>query len=166
MLVVVPFVDGMLHPATARALTSWRGRKQFHQLDRDDKGAYGRLVRSLWGRQETFTIVEQDVAPSVGQLAELASCPMPWCTFLEDSGLYPDGPMFSLVKFSAFLQRQHPHAADDALITGARRDGEAGWWEVDRLMARNMEIRRVVWCCHDGRVRHLHLGSATVPPGA
>ena len=165
MLVVVPFVDGMLHPATGRAVLESGFPHQLHQLDRSDYGAYARLFRQLWRRGEAFAICEQDVVPTPGQLRELRDCPAPWCSFLPTEGLYPDGPMFSLVKFSHWCMRDHPHAADDALILGNHRDREAGWWEVDSAMARNMEIRRVPWCLHDGRVDHRHVGPPSRPVG-
>lgn len=163
MRVVVPYVAGMLDEATAAAVAGSGFPVELRQLDRGDLGAYGRLVRGLWREGQTFAIVEQDVIPTRDQLVELAECPGDWCSFLYDTALYPDGPYFGLVKFSARAMRAHPHAAECALVIGKRRDTEAPWWCVDSNMARDLSIRRLRWCLHDGRVRHAHVGPVSAP---
>ena len=164
MRVVVPYVLGRLEPATLRAVVSWPGGVDLVRLPAEDRGAYARLVRSLWSAGEGFMVCEQDIVPTRAQLLELATCHARWCSFLYDADHYPDGPMMGLCKFSTPLLRAHPHAADVALIVGRRRDADAEWWNVDNRMARDLSIRHVPWCCHDSRVRHLHPGGPFRPP--
>lgn len=163
MLVVVPYVPGKLHHVTRAAVRAFAPHHRFVPLDADDDGAYGRLVRELWSAGEPFAICEQDTAPTRRQLDDLAACPGGWCSFLYDDALYPDGPMLGLVRFSADVLREHPIAAECALVIGRRRDTEAPWWNVDNLIARDLQIRGVPWCCHRDRVRHLHHGEPSGP---
>jgi len=140
-VVVVPYVEPMLNPATRAVVQAVRAPHLFVQLDRGDVGAYGRLFRKLWGQGHTFVICEQDVIPTRAQLVGILTCGHDWCCYDYDTDLYPPGPMFGLVRFSAALMGAHPHAADSALVVGKRRDLEAPWWHIDSLMARDLTIR-------------------------
>lgn len=161
--VIVPFVPGMLSGGTERAVRGSCLDARFVELDPDDEGGYGRLVRRLWLEQDDTIICEQDVEPTADQLGELCVCPHDWCGFNYDDGLYPDGPMFGLVRLSGRLKVRHPHAAEVALVIGKRRDTEAEWWRVDALMARDLMIRGERWTPHQSRVHHAHVGAASGP---
>jgi hypothetical protein len=162
--VVVPYVHGHLDPGIVPALKAAHYPYRLEDIDPADEGAYGRLVRRLWRVQQSFIICEHDVVPTVDQLRRLAVCEGGWCSFSYDDGLYPDGPMFGLVKFSRRTMRDHPHAADVALVIGKRRDQEAEWWRVDALMARDLMIRGVEWHQHEPAVHHAHSGPPSGPP--
>lgn len=73
--------------------------------------------------------------------------------------------MFGLARFSHRLMREHPMAAECALVVGKRRDQEAEWWQVDSLMARDLLIRCGAgsYAFHDGRVHHAHVGAPSGP---
>lgn len=43
--------------------------------------SYDRLFRQLWGAGEPFILVEHDIVPWPGALAQLWSCPEPWCGY-------------------------------------------------------------------------------------
>jgi hypothetical protein len=162
--VVVPYVWGMLSPVTACMAVNSGWPHEFAELDADDEGGYGRLVRRLWLSQDDTIICEQDVEPTGAQITELACCQHDWCGFNYDDGLYPDGPMFGLVKLSGRLKVRHPMAAEVALVIGKRRDIEAEWWRVDALMARDLMIRGERWTPHTSRVHHVHAGAPSGPP--
>lgn len=161
--VIVPYVRGMLSPATAALAVNCGWPHVFCELDPDDEGGYGRLVRRLWLEQDDTIICEQDVEPTPQQINEICTCPHDWCGFNYDDGLYPDGPMFGLVKLSGRLKTRHPHAAEVALVIGKRRDLEAEWWRVDALMARDLMIRGESWRPHASRVHHVHAGAVSGP---
>jgi hypothetical protein len=161
--VIVPFVHGMLNQRTVRAVVNSGHWHRFCDLDPRDPGAYGRLVRDLWARGSAFVICEQDVVPTGAQLDTLVGCGHDWCSYSYDDGLYPDGPMFGLVRFSGRVMARHPHAAEVALVIGKRRDVEAEWWRVDALMARDLKIRGVEWVQHEPAVHHAHVGGASGP---
>jgi hypothetical protein len=162
--VIVPFVHGRLHPDVVPAVQGSRLPYRLEDLDPTDEGAYGRMVRRLWRLQRTFIICEHDVVPTFDQLRGIAGCGHDWCSFAYDDDLYPPGPMFGLARFSRRLMRDHPHTAEDALVTGRRRDSEAEWWRVDALMARSLLIRRVEWHRHEPAVHHVHVGAPSGPP--
>ena len=153
-----PYVAGKLAPETRAALEAFAPWTQFVELPVGDLTAYGRLIRTLWRERESFALCEQDVVPTAPQLDELMECPGEWCTHLYADDRYPDGPMLGLAKFSAAAMKRWPGAMDDALVVGNRRDIEVSWWEVDARIARDFEIKRLPWCLHDSRVRHLHTG--------
>lgn len=161
--VVVPFVAGMLSRPTQQAMMASPYPVRTYQLPIRDAGAYGRLVRTLWRSQHDVIICEQDVAPTVEQLRTLDGCGHDWCSYNYDDGLYPDGPMFGCVRFSGRVMRDHPYAADVALVIGKRRDTEAEWWRVDALMARDLKIRGVPWSAHTPPVHHCHQGAPSGP---
>jgi hypothetical protein len=159
--VYVPFVAGMLHPATYATVTAARLPAQFWALDRSDEGAYGRLIRRLWAKGDTFIICEHDVVPSAEQLHTIAACGHDWCSYGYDSDLYPDGPYFGLCKFSARVLAAHPRAAEVALHRGPGKEAEVGWWECDSCLARDLFIRGVEWSRHAPPVHHAHRGPAS-----
>jgi hypothetical protein len=163
LTVVVPYVKGMLHCGTTQAVTHSGFWHRLVELPTGDEGAYGRLVRDLWHQGSTFVICEQDVIPSIDQLEAIATCEHDWCSYSYDDGLYPDGPMFGLVRFTSRVMTQHPHAAEVALVVGKRRDQEAEWWRVDALMARDLKIRGVPWFMHTPAVHHVHTGPPSGP---
>lgn len=186
-LVVVPYVDQMLNQHTRRVVQRSGLAHLFVQLDPNDQGGYGRLFRRLWREGRTFVICEQDIVPTREQLLTISECGHDWCCYQYDDSLYPVGPMFGLSRFSARLMAEHPHAADVALIRGARRDQEAPWWQVDSLMAADLMIRlpgkpddgevpgaaerarypwRAAGCVlHLPPVHHAHRGPPSGPPG-
>jgi hypothetical protein len=153
----------MLNQGTCRAVQQSSYWTRFVDLDPNDPGAYGRLIRQLWRSRTTVIICEHDVVPTPAQLYRIASCGHDWCSYSYDDGLYPDGPMFGLVRFSGAIMAAHPHAADVALVIGKRRDIEAEWWRVDALMARDLKIRGVPWTQHEPAVHHAHVGPPSGP---
>lgn len=161
--VICPYVRGMLNPDTQRALWDSGLPVDFVRLPAGDETAYGRMLRNLWGGRETFVICEQDIVPTVAQLSEIAGCGHLWCSYNYDDGLYPDGPMFGLVRFSGGLMDLWPEAANVALVIGKRRDYEAEWWRVDSLVARDLNIRQVPWVLHTPAVHHAHVGPPSGP---
>lgn len=74
-LIVVPYVD--LHPATGRAVEQTNRQALYVPLTSDD--AYWQLLRCLWRRGDTFTVIEQDIIPTPAALDGFDRCPEPWC---------------------------------------------------------------------------------------
>lgn len=46
-----------------------------------DDEHYGRLIAERWEGGEPFVIVEHDLCPWIGAIAELLDCSEPWCGF-------------------------------------------------------------------------------------
>jgi hypothetical protein len=163
-VLVVPFTDELVRPATVAAVAGSGHPHRFVAMDPGDVGAYGRLFRRLWEEGETFVIVEHDVVPTGDQLKEILTCGHSWCSYAYDQSLYPPGPYFGLVRFDSSVMAAHPRAADVALLIGRSRDQEAEWWHIDSLVARDLQIRGVPWTQHQPPVTHLHSGPPSGPP--
>lgn len=181
----MPFVAGRLNPATLSVVLQSGLPYRLEDIDPLDDGAYGRMFRFLWSQKETFIICEQDVVPTQAQLWAIASCHHDWCSYNYGDGLYPDGPMFGLVRFSGRLMGRLPMAAEKALTTEDRpvrwsrlcddalarakegwpwtEGGERKWWAVDNAVARDLTIRGVRWTAHGSRVAHAHAGPPSGP---
>lgn len=70
---------------------------------------YGRLVAAAFQRGEGFVLVEHDVVPWVGAVAQLVECEGDWCGFrYARSGSTVRA--LGLVKFSDALVRRMPRA--------------------------------------------------------
>lgn len=160
----VPFVAGLLDPDTFTAVAASGYPARFLAIDANDPGAYGRLVRRLWSVGRGLIICEHDVVPTRAQLTAIRECGHDWCSYSYDSDLYPDGPYFGLVKFSAAVMATHPRAAEVALHRGSGKELEVAWWEVDSCMARDLQIRGVPWFRHTPPVHHAHKGPASGVP--
>jgi len=77
MRVVVTRVDG-ISPAHRALVTEGVDHDVF---DTPDDDSYPRLLERLWREGGDFILVEHDVVPWPGAIAELASCPRQWCAF-------------------------------------------------------------------------------------
>jgi hypothetical protein len=77
MRIVVPALSA--DNVASRCLHSERLEHEVRVLGHDT--AYAELVAELWRAGETFVIVEDDIAPWPGAIAELEACPHFWCGF-------------------------------------------------------------------------------------
>jgi hypothetical protein len=80
-MIVVPYVDGMLRPRTARIEVA-----EFVRLPADDPQAYWRLLVRLYEHGSEFLIIEHDNWMSEGMIDEIMECPEPWCIRGYDRG--------------------------------------------------------------------------------
>lgn len=87
MTVIVPHAPGMLHPVTKFVLEQEGHGIEYAELTGDD--GYRLLLQRLWIRFAPVVIVEQDVVPWPGAIAELLACPAAWCThsYRYDGGI-------------------------------------------------------------------------------
>lgn len=129
--VYVPYTD--LAPGVAEALRPDAPR---YRWTGDDERQYWWLLRGLWQDGEPFTIVEHDVIPPAGAVAEMWGCPEDWCAVP-----YPCGGIVTTAlgctKFEAPLLARYPdlverlpdaarawHSLDNAVIGELHRRGE------------------------------------------
>lgn len=156
MAVAVPYVAGMLRPDTFDAVAHGGHPATFYAFDRTDDGAYARLVERLWGRRETFVVVEQDVVPHAGAIAELVQCPAPWCSHCYDDPGYQRVPMLGLAKFAASLLAKTPEVATTVLRDGARHAVPVHWRQLNEVLVAHLLARGVTWHRHLPDVEHHH----------
>ncbi len=107
-MVYVPTYDGAQDVAE-RVLAA--ERVAYETPRADGELGYSKLITKLWGSGEGFVVVEHDIAPWFGAIAQLESCPRDWCMFR-----YPDGGTLSrglgCTKFSDRLVREYPDLPD------------------------------------------------------
>lgn len=107
MKVVVPYTN--LLPAVELALAAdWITPDKYFM---ENDFSYFDLLSRLWGEEETFVIVEHDVVPWPGAIAEILSCSESWCAFPYRLSFSPGyTPALGCTKFSAEIQKQTPGA--------------------------------------------------------
>lgn len=109
--------------------------------------AYTELMQKLWRQGESFAIVEHDIVPWRGALAELDECHHPWCGFSYPFG---QGAIEGLgcTRFQDVLLAAYPSAVDDTLTEATEVHPRGHWCSLDgRLMRVLMRL---------GARRHVH----------
>ncbi len=119
MIVVVPFVDGMLRTEVVRAVEQAAMPVEFVELRVDRPFSYAHLVRRLWRRGDTFAVVEQDTVPPKGALTDMDGCWSPWCTVPHAVLGSPSADLFGCVKFTRQLIIAQPTLAHRVLTDGS-----------------------------------------------
>jgi len=155
MIVLVPFVPGMLNPETKRLLDLHVPdgiEVRLHQLDPDQPTAYSRLLVEAWGWPGDLLIIEHDVGLHAGVVEALTACRQPWCGFPYQIG---DRLMVALgcTRFTAHLKATLPNLMAQAASVGSEQDGgllPAGVWQ-------RMDVRIGALLEAHGHTRHPHL---------
>lgn len=151
-LVVVPYVAGMLHPATDLEVRAQFPEARFFELPRKRDGAYAELVEALWRTGRTFVIVEQDIVPPQGAISGLIECPWVWCGHPYVVGDRTPAVMLGLTKFAGVLTRSDPGLAKRALDRRRDPGGWVHWRSVEARLASDLGRSR--------RHPHVHLPAA------
>jgi hypothetical protein len=153
--VVVPHVEGMLNPLTTAAVQAEAPKARFVLLDHDDDGAYPRLLNDLWADREDFILVEQDVEPPEGWLAEFDACPNLWC--IRGPKGQPGVDWMGCVRFRRKLLKRHYRAAWEAMSIADDGDIPWTWRKIDVRLARVLRGEHVAPCFHTPLCRHHHV---------
>jgi len=145
MRVVVPYAK--LYPETREALEADGVEAEYVDVGRDPT-AYHWLLEQLWGKSHGFIVVEQDIVVRPGCVAELESCPEPWCGFAYSIGT-TYGSFLGFVKFSDDLVAHHPGVFLG--IASLRDDGTPRryWGRLDTRLKQVLEDR-------EGQRMHIH----------
>jgi len=140
MLVVVPFVDGPdteghlggLQPETLAALRRDGIEPLKAAISPYDREGYWRLLSALWELKGGFTVVEQDVVPFPGAIAELEACSERWCGYRYElqTGFHA---ALGCAKFDASLMAEFPRALERVGELGFGPDGSRGGPDDDGL---------------------------------
>lgn len=154
--VVVPYVEGMLHDETRRAVLAAGWVTTWHCIDPGDPGAYARLIERLWGHQETFVVVEQDVVPPAGAIGELIDCPHLWCSHCYDDLSYQRVPMLGLAKFCGDLLTGTAEVAATVLRDSARHQELVHWRQLNERLVAHLGARGIHWHRHIPDAAHHH----------
>lgn len=79
-LVVVPYVPEWLRNETIDALSASGVDHHFCALEAGDPYAYARNFERWWMTAGDLMVIEHDMVPAPGQIAEMLSCPEHWCS--------------------------------------------------------------------------------------
>ncbi len=108
MTVIVPFTR---LEVPVQAALDGRDDVAFAYVGTSDD-AYWRLLRDVWGRGETFVIVEHDVVAPPGAIEAMLACPRRWCAVpYPDIGTLNVG--HGLTKYDASLLADYPTLVAD-----------------------------------------------------
>ena len=146
-LILAPFTN--MSVATTEAL--WF-EVQCKQMDSDT--SYFELLRDTWLEQKTFLIVEQDMVPTLEQIASLEDCEQDWCAYAY-SYMESTHAGLGLCKFSGALQRIHP----DTILETSKESTDAHpmnhWCNLDDRIRRVLTRYGVSQHIHEGLAVHL-----------
>lgn len=147
MRVICPHT-GEPHPDTTAALARWPGSIELVDVS-ESPYAYAQLLRELWADAEDFLLVEHDVVPGPGAIAQMAACPNPYC-----AAPYPWtttlGPALGFTRFRSLLLRCYPSAAEIACRLPSAYGDPGHWRQLDvRLMQSVLRDHHGLQpCCH------------------
>lgn len=117
--------------------------------------AYTELMQKLWRAGESFAIVEHDIVPWRGALAELDDCDEPWCAFEYPFG---KGAITGLgcTRFRDILLTGYPTAVDDTLIEHHEVHPRGHWCSLDGRLSHALHRLGARKHVHTPLVGHLH----------
>lgn len=154
VLVVVPYVDGMLRRDTVEAVESSGLRNLLVRLPGRDIGAYGRLFAHLWAGPDDLILVEQDVAPKPGQLATLAGCGHDWCGYSYDYDGIPASRVLGCTRLAYRMRAAWPTMGLEAAVICDDRPRPCPWWSMDQRLAHMLLGHGLEWHVHEGWATH------------
>lgn len=154
--VVVPYVGRYLHPTTDQLVRASGHRAIFVPLPPGDPFAYAHLLTLLWNIGESFVIVEQDMAPTSGQLSEMVRCGHRWCGHRYYRADQLMSMSFGIVRFGADVMADHPHLAEQAATIAGDPHRRTPWQILAGQFASKMLTAGESWVEHDRLVAHLH----------
>ena len=145
---------GTISPETVAALDASGFAWEPADVSASDT-SYTRLLEALWGAGEPFALVEHDIVPHPGALAELLGCPRPWCAFSYQLGSITHAGL-GCTRFSAGLLAAVPDAVERtwAESTGVHPPGF--WCALDDRLSRVLRGAGFAQHVHEPQVTHLN----------
>lgn len=146
--VMVPFVDGMLRAETVAALRDTRLMIDYVLIDPEDVGAYSQAFALRWNLGVDLVVIEQDMEPAPGMVAQLGACGKPWCSFPYYCGTATPAYGLGMCKFTAGLQSARPSLGEQAARDHRGLLYSRHWRGLNERIISLME--------HFGHYAHLH----------
>ena len=104
-----------MRPASPPALALTMEGREVVEVVMTDANHYGRLFTELWQAGEGFTLVEHDIVPWPGAIAELEACEQECCAFEYPNGTIHAEPRsgwcasLGCIKFATSLLKRVPY---------------------------------------------------------
>lgn len=119
-----------------------------------DDAAYWRLIGERWTPDADLRLVEHDIVPGPGVLAELDACPNAWCAFAYPY-LHGDYPGLGCCRFRASVMQALPSAIERAGIAPVGSHPARHWCTLDHSLRTVLQKAGFTQCVHEGNVVHL-----------
>lgn len=149
--VVVPYVPGPLAEATMLNLACQGIVPRVFRMEGDFD--YYLLLAKLWREDRPFVLVEHDVLPWPGAIAQLLACEWPWCA-LPYAVHGRSSAYLGCVKFEPYRLGSLPLPAE-----------LQHWRSLDLLVQRELIARGYREHRHGPEVGHMNLTHARTPAG-
>ncbi len=127
MRVIVPYAT--LWPETKAALEA-DGRQCEYIYVGGSPTAYHDLIAGVWAEGHAFTVIEQDIAPYPGAVAELEACLQPWCGHPYWIGT-TFGTYLGCTRFSEEFVHANPGVMDECVAIADSATPPKYWGRVD-----------------------------------
>ena len=121
----------------------------------DSDTSYTRLLGRLWASGEPFAVVEHDIVPHPGALAELLACPRPWCSFSYQLGGTIHAGL-GCARFSAELLAEIPDAVERTWRESTDVHPAGFWCSLDDRLSRALYAAGARKHVHGPPVTHLN----------
>lgn len=157
VMITVPYIAGMLHLSTLRAVIDHGFPVTLHPIHADDQHGYPRLMLDEWAAPWTTIIVEQDMVPPPGTFAALAHCDQVWCTspYLISGRI--ETAALGCTKFAPALKQNLPEIATTASRHHDGKGSAMTWHSLDAALARALYARGLTpHVHHEYQSIHLH----------
>lgn len=117
--------------------------------------AYTRLLERLWAAGEPFALVEHDIVPHPGALADLLGCPQPWCCYAYQLGGIVHAGL-GCTRFSASLLAAVPDAVAQTWRESTDVHPAGFWCALDDRLSRVLRRAGFSQHVHEPQVKHLN----------
>ena len=164
MRILVPSADittdtGILTrpaPETRAALTADGRDPEYVRVGPGTDSAYFELLRAVWAKGESFIVVEHDLVPYPGAIAELEECDQPWCGKPYSLSTGVAGSCLGCTRFSAELLRAEPDAIEKTVILRQDVTARFHWSRLDSRLREVLEERGYFFHSHWPAIDHLN----------
>lgn len=161
VLILVPFVDGMLREQTMAAVHESGLPYLTQPLDRADPYDYAAAFRQWWNLPMDIVIIEQDMWPTAAQISELVNRTEPWITarYHVGDGRYATGLGFC--KIRAMVRKAWPDAGVNCSTDPRDSRNLMGWLGLNESVEKHLTRLGVPQTVMGEVVAHLHYPEAT-----
>lgn len=174
-MVIVPYVEGSLHPEVVPAIEASGHKPHLFELPRSprldpkahatvstpEERAYYDLLVSLWNRTgEDLVIVEHDIVVGPDSIDDLLACRMPWCACQYQYNGYGLYAGLGCTRFSANCQARGADLFDKVATLSDPGHPPLHWCRLDGWIHATLFSWWVPEHIHQPPVRHLGHGVA------
>ena len=165
-LILVPYVQGMLHEETVQAITDSGYPYTLWPLNRDNPYDYASLFAAWWTKPGDLIIVEQDIVPPAGAIDAMVKCERPWCSH----SYYCNNPMpaygLGLCRFTWAIKQIHPTLGEQAARDFRGNARRMHWMNLNERIIDLMNHWGITVHLHEPFAEHLHdYGTSDVSAG-